>query len=45
MHFAKGVLFTLLAGLLVPQPLLAADAPELKVEHSIVIDAPPEAVW
>ena len=24
---------------------LAADAPELRVEHSIVIDASPEAVW
>lgn len=27
------------------QAVWAADAPELKVEHSIVIDAPPEAVW
>ncbi len=38
-------LFALLACLLLPQPLLAVDAPELKVEHSIVIDAPPERVW
>lgn len=26
-------------------PAGAADAPELRVEHSIIIDAPPEAVW
>jgi hypothetical protein len=45
MRCAKEVLFTLLAGLLAPQPLLAVDAPELQVEHSIVIDAPPEQVW
>ncbi len=45
MRCAKGVLFTLLAGLLTPQALLAVDAPELKVEHAIVIDAPPEQVW
>ena len=45
MRCAKGVLFTLLAGLLAPQALLAVDAPELTVEHSIVIDAPPEEVW
>jgi len=45
MRCAKGILFSLLAGLLAPQPLLAVDAPELKVEHSIVIDAPPEEVW
>ncbi len=25
--------------------LVAADAPEMKIEHSIVIDAPPDVVW
>ncbi|MGH8731582.1 MAG: SRPBCC family protein, partial [Burkholderiales bacterium] len=45
MRCAKEVLFTLLAGLLIPQALFAVDAPELRVEHSIVIDAPPEQVW
>ena len=45
MRFAKGVLFALLAGFLSSQTLLAFEAPELRVEHSIVIDAPPEQVW
>ncbi len=45
MRFAKGVPYALIIGLLIPQPLLAVDAPELRVEHSIVIDAPPEQVW
>jgi mxaD protein len=31
--------------LLSPFVARAADAPELRVEHSIVIDAPPESVW
>jgi uncharacterized protein YndB with AHSA1/START domain len=45
MRSATVALFALLSGWLAPLPLLAADAPELKVEHSIVIDAPPEQVW
>src|SRR5258706_14884888 len=42
MKLAKGLLTLLLAA---PAPLFAADAPELKIEHSIVINAPPEVVW
>ena len=45
MRSAKVAVFALLAGWLAPLPLLAVDAPELKVEHSIVIDAPAEEVW
>lgn len=41
----RRVLLTLLAGLLAPQSLLAADAAELTVQHSIAINAPPEEVW
>jgi hypothetical protein len=42
--FWKG--FWLAAGLLVSgQQALAVDAPELGVEHSIVIDASPQRVW
>ncbi len=40
---AKGLLF--LAALCFGQQAMAADAPELKVEHSIVINAAPEQVW
>lgn len=42
MKLAKGLLTLLLAA---SAPLFAADAPELKVEHSIVINAPPDVVW
>ena len=42
MKLAKGLLTLLLAA---SAPLFAADAPELKIEHSIVINAPPEVVW
>lgn len=40
---AKGLLF--FAALCFGQQALAVDAPELKIEHSIVIDATPEQVW
>ncbi len=43
MKLVKGIfslLLTLFAG-----PLLAAEAPEMSIEHSIVINAPPEVVW
>ena len=40
---AKGLLF--FAVLCFGQQALAVDAPELKVEHSIVINATPEQVW
>ena len=43
MKLAKGLLSLLLA--VTALPLLAADAPEMKIEHSIVINAPPEVVW
>ena len=43
MKLAKGLLSLLLA--VTAAPLLAADAPEMKIEHSIVINAPPEVVW
>lgn len=42
MKLAKGLLALLLAA---SAPVFAVDAPEMKVEHSIVINAPPEAVW
>ena len=43
MKLVKGLLSLLLA---VPAaPLLAADAPEMNIEHSIVINAPHEVVW
>ena len=43
MKLAKGLLSLLLA---VPAAaLFAADAPEMNIEHSIVINAPPEVVW
>lgn len=40
---AKGLL--ILAGLFIGQQAMAVDAPELKVEHSIIINATPEQVW
>lgn len=40
---AGGVCALLLGG--TATALIAADAPEMKIEHSIVIDAPPEVVW
>jgi mxaD protein len=40
---AKG--FLILAALSFGQQALAVDAPELKIEHSIVINATPEQVW
>ena len=43
MKFAKGLLALLLAAS--AAPLLAAEAKELTIEHSIVINAPPAAVW
>ena len=43
MKLAKGLLSLLLA--VTALPLLAAEAPEMKIEHSIVINAPPEVVW
>lgn len=42
MKLAKGLATLLLA---VSAPAFAADAKEMSIEHSIVIDAPPEAVW
>jgi len=43
MKLMKGLLSLLVA---VPAaPLLAAEAPEMSIEHSIVINAPPEVVW
>lgn len=43
MKLVKG-LFSLLVALFAA-PLLAAEAPEMSIEHSIVINAPPEVVW
>jgi hypothetical protein len=43
MKLAKGLISLLIA--VSPAPLLAAEAPEMNIEHSIVINAPPEAVW
>ena len=43
MKLANGLLSLLLAA--AAAPLLAADAPEMKIEQSIVINAPPEVVW
>ncbi len=43
MKLAKALLSLLLA--VSAAPLFAADAPEMNIEHSIVINAPPEAVW
>jgi uncharacterized membrane protein len=43
MKLAKGLLSLLLA--VTAAPLLAAEAPEMKIEHSIIINAPPEVVW
>ena len=43
MKLAKGLLSFLLAVL--AAPLLAVEVPEMNIEHSIVINAPPEAVW
>ncbi|HZP91568.1 MAG TPA: SRPBCC family protein [Burkholderiales bacterium] len=40
-----GIASFLVAVLLAPLPLPAADAPELSVRHTIVIDAPRERVW
>src|SRR3954462_15795858 len=38
-------LFSALIIAAVAAPALAAEAPEMSVEHSIVINAPAEAVW
>ena len=43
MKLANGLLSLLLAA--AAAPLIAADAPEMKIEQSIVINAPPEVVW
>ena len=43
MKLANGLLSLLLAA--ATAPLLAVEAPEMKIEHSIVINAPPEVVW
>jgi len=43
MKLGKGLLSLLLA--VMASPLLAVEAPEMNIEHSIVINAPPEAVW
>jgi len=43
MNLAKGLLAILLAAS--AGPLAAAEAPEMKIEHSIVINARPEVVW
>ena len=43
MKLAKGLLLLLLAA--PAAPLFAAEAKEMSVEYSIVINAPPEAVW
>ena len=43
MKLAKALLSLLLA--VSTGPLLAAEAREMSIEHSIVIDAPPEVVW
>jgi mxaD protein len=43
MKLAKGLLSLLLA--VSTAPLFAAEAPEMNIEHSIVINAPPEVVW
>ena len=43
MNMAKGLLLLLLA--LPAAPLFAAEAKEMSVEYSIVINAPPEVVW
>ena len=43
MKLMKGLLSLLLA--ISAAPLLAAEAPEMNIEHSIVINAPPEVVW
>jgi mxaD protein len=43
MKLARALLSLLLA--VSAAPLFAVEAPEMKVEHSIVINAPPEAVW
>jgi mxaD protein len=43
MKLAKGLLLLLLA--LPAAPLFAAEAKEMSVEYSIVINAPPEVVW
>ena len=43
MKLAKGLLSMMLA--IPAAALYAAEAPEMTIEHSIVINAPPEAVW
>ena len=43
MKLARALLSLLLA--VSAAPLFAVEAPEMKIEHSIVINAPPEAVW
>lgn len=43
MKLAKGLLSLLLA--VSATPLFAAEAREMNIEHSIVINAPPEVVW
>ena len=43
MKLAKALLSLLLA--VSTGPLLAAEAREMSIEHSIVIHAPPEVVW
>lgn len=44
MKLAKGLLLSLLLAVSAT-PLFAAEAPELNIEHSIVINARPEVVW
>ncbi|MEO8159070.1 MAG: SRPBCC family protein [Betaproteobacteria bacterium] len=43
MKLVKGLVSLLLA--VAAAPLFAVDAPEMNIEHSVVINAPPEAVW
>ena len=43
MKLAKALMSLLLA--VSAAPLIAAEAPEMNIEHSIVINAPPETVW
>ncbi|MBC8007284.1 MAG: SRPBCC family protein [Prolixibacteraceae bacterium] len=43
MNLVKGLLSLLLS--VSAAPLFAVEAPEMKIEHSIVINAPPEVVW
>ena len=43
MKLVKGLVSLLLS--VSAAPLLAVEAPEMNIEHSIVINAPPDVVW